>query len=98
MCEVIVVDEESFRSTCFGGNAYIHDHFLGYRHNYLLFCQLPNSNLSTHHMLVLMREATSEHYGLRGLLLSYDLLLVFILKIPKIFAAYFYLLFYLRWV
>ena len=26
MCGVIVVDAESFRSTCHGGDAYIHDH------------------------------------------------------------------------
>ena len=26
MCEVIVVDAESFRSTCHGRDAYIHDH------------------------------------------------------------------------
>ena len=29
----------------------IYDHCLGYRHNYLLFYQFPNSNLFTHHML-----------------------------------------------
>ena len=51
MCGVIVVDAESFRSTCLGRDAYIHDHCLGYRHDYLLFYQLPNSNLSTHRML-----------------------------------------------
>ena len=26
MCEVIVVDAELFRSTCFGRDAYMHDH------------------------------------------------------------------------
>ena len=26
MCEVIVVDAESFRSTCHGRDSYIHDH------------------------------------------------------------------------
>ena len=51
MCGVIVVDAESFRSTCLGRDAYIHDHRLGYHHNYLLFCQLPNSNLFTHRVL-----------------------------------------------
>ena len=51
MCGSIVVDTESFRSTNFGCDAYIHDHCLGYRHNYLLLCQLPNSNLFTHRML-----------------------------------------------
>ena len=48
---VIVVDTESFRSTCLGRHAYIHDHCLGHRHDYLLFYQLPNNNLSTHRML-----------------------------------------------
>ena len=51
MCGVIVVDAESFQSTNLGRDAYIHDHCLGYRHNYWLFCQLPNSNLFTHGML-----------------------------------------------
>ena len=51
MCGVIVVDEESFRSTNLGRDVYIHDHCVGYRHNYLLFYQLPNTNLFTHHML-----------------------------------------------
>ena len=34
MCGVIVVDAESFRSTCHGLDAYIHDHCLRYRHNF----------------------------------------------------------------
>ena len=51
MCRVIVVDAESFWSTNLGCDAYIHDHCLGYCHNYLLFYQLPNSNLFTHRTL-----------------------------------------------
>ena len=51
MCRVIVVDAESFRSTLHGHDAYIHDHCLRYRHNFVLFYQLLNSNLFTHHML-----------------------------------------------
>ena len=51
MCGVIVVGAESFRSTNLGRDAYMFDHFLGYHHNYLLFYQLPNSNLFTHRML-----------------------------------------------
>ena len=51
MFGVIVVDAESFRSTCHGCDAYIHDHCLRYRHNYVLFYQLLNSNLFTHSML-----------------------------------------------
>ena len=38
-------------TTCHGRDAYIHDHCLGYRHDYLLFYQFPNSNLFTHCML-----------------------------------------------
>ena len=51
MCGVIIVDAESFRSTCHGRDAYIHDHGLIYRHNCALFYQLLNSSLFTHHML-----------------------------------------------
>ena len=56
MCGVIVVDAESFWSTNLGRDAYIHDHCLGYCRNYLLFYQLPNSNLFTHHMLFLREK------------------------------------------
>ena len=51
MCGVIVVEAGRSRSTNLGCDAYIDDHCLEYRHNYLLFCQLPNSNLFTHCML-----------------------------------------------
>ena len=35
-----------------------------YSHNYAQFCQLLNSNLSSHRrILMLLREATSETYG-----------------------------------
>ena len=35
-----------------------------YYHNYAQFCRLLNSNLFTHHkILMLLREATSETYG-----------------------------------
>ena len=51
MCGLIAVDAGRSRSTCLGHDAYIHDHCLGYPYNYLLFYQLPNSNLFTHHML-----------------------------------------------
>ena len=37
----------------------------GYRHNYLKFYQLPNSNLFTRRMLFFSIEATSEIYGPR---------------------------------
>ena len=51
MCGVIVVDAGRSLPTNLGRDAYIHDHCLGYHHDYLLFYQLPNSNLSTHRML-----------------------------------------------
>jgi len=56
MCGVIVVDAESFGSTCHGRDAFIHDHCLGYLHNYALFYQLLNSNLFTHCMLSLREK------------------------------------------
>ena len=42
MCGVIVLDEESFRSTCFGRDAYIHDHCLD-----ILIAMLNSVNCST---------------------------------------------------
>ena len=63
MCGVIVVDAARIRTTCLGRDAYIHDHCLGYRRDYSFFYQLPNSNFSTHRMLFLGREASSENYG-----------------------------------
>ena len=47
MCGVIVVDGGRSGSTYLGRDAYIHDHCLGYLHNYALFYQLLNSNLFT---------------------------------------------------
>src|SRR5215216_3368252 len=43
----------------------------GYRHDYLKFYQLPNSNSFTHRLLFFSREATSEIYGPRVSSLSY---------------------------
>jgi len=48
MCGVIVVDAGRSRSTCYGRDAYVHDHCLRYRHNFALFYQLLGSNLFTH--------------------------------------------------
>ena len=69
-----------------------------YSHNYAQFYQLLNSNLFTHHkILMLLREATSETYGPRVYLLSYKLSIYFYLhlyfsylyyKIPKIYLSY----------
>ena len=93
MCGVIVVDAESFRSTCRGCDAYIHDH--AYSHNYALFYQLLDSNLFTHrNTYAILREATSKTYGPRVYSPSYKFTIYFILqsllsiciiKIPKIF-------------
>ena len=71
-----------------------------YSHNYAQFCQLLNSNLFTHRrILMLLREATSETYGLRVYFPSYkfpiyfilqSLLLLFIIKISKILSYHLY--------
>ena len=65
MCGVIVVDAGRSRSTCHRCDAYIHDHCLRYCHNFALFYQLLNSNLFTHRMRSIKREASSENYGPR---------------------------------
>ena len=59
MCGVIIVDAGKSRSTNLGCDAYIHDHFLGYRHDYSLFYQLPNSNLFTHCVLTTRKRPVS---------------------------------------
>ena len=71
-----------------------------YSHNYALFYQLLDSNLFTHrNTYAILREATSETYGPRVYLLSYkfpiylslqSLLLIFIIKIPKILSYHLY--------
>ena len=77
-----------------------------YSHNYLLFYQLLNSNLFTHcNTYAILREATSETYGPRVysplyyssvnelFLLPFilqSLLLIFIIKIPKILSYHLY--------
>ena len=48
MCGVIVIDAHRSRSTWHGRDDYIHNHCLGYRHNFALFYQLLGSNLFTH--------------------------------------------------
>ena len=71
MCGVIVVDAGRSRSTWHGRDAYIHNHCLGYRHNFALFYQLLDSKLFTHRMFSFKREASSETYGPRVYLPSY---------------------------
>ena len=71
-----------------------------YSHNYAQFYQLLDSNLFTHrNTYVILREATSETYSPRVYLPSYkfpiyfillSLLLVFIIKIPKILSYHLY--------
>src|SRR3954462_7505433 len=62
-----------------------------YSHNYAQFCQLLNSNLFTHHrILMLLREATSETYGPR--VYSHDInlhhfIICFVFTLP--FTFYF---------
>ena len=66
-----------------------------YSYNYALFYQLLDSNLFTHrNTYAILREATSETYGPRVYFPSYkfpiyftlqSLLLIYIIKIPKIF-------------
>src|SRR3954466_7241286 len=60
-----------------------------YSHNSAQFCQLLNSNLFTHHkILMLLREATSEIYGPR--VYSHHINLHhFIIALPFYFAFYF---------
>ena len=86
MCGVIVVDAGRSRSTNLGRDAYIHDHCLGYRHDYLLFYQLPNSNLSTHRMLFFREKPLVKTMAPRSTL-SFT-------KTLKILAALFLYLFY----
>ena len=82
MCGVIVVDAESFWSTWHGCDAYMHNHCLGYRHNFVLFYQLLDNNLFTHrNTYALLREATSETYVPRVYLLSYKLSIYFYLHL-----------------
>ena len=92
MSGVIVVDAESFRSTCHGRDAYIHDHCLRYDRNYALSINCSAVICSPTVMHAILREASCETYGPRVYLLSYLLsiylyLLLYFLhlsKIPKI--------------
>ena len=77
-----------------------------YSHNYALFYQLLDSNLFIHHnTYAILRESTSETYGPRVYFPSYEspvnelflapfillyLLLIFIIKVPKILSYHLY--------
>ena len=93
MCGVIVVDAGRSRSTNLGRDAYIHDHCLGYHHNYLLFYQLPNSNLFTHLMLF-SREKPLVKSIARGSIFNHIVFRSIIRKTQKYPAALFLYLFY----
>ena len=86
MCGVIVVDAESFRSTCLGPDAYIHDHCLD------MLITMLNSNLFTHRRIfMLLREATSETYGPGSILIisiSITLLLALFLLCLLLFTLH----------
>ena len=100
MCGVMVVDIGRSRCNNLGRDAYIHDHSLGYHHNYLLLYQFPNSNLFTYRLLSFLREATSETYGPRVFFLIYLLAIYFSFaflfrsikpKIQKYYAALYFI-------
>ena len=93
MCGVIVVDAGMNRSTNLGRDAYIHDHFLGYRHNYLLFYQLPNTNLFTHRMLF-SREKPLVKSTAPGSIFYHIVFRYIIQKNQKYLAVIFLSLFY----
>ena len=93
MCGVIVVDAGKSRSTNIGRDAYIHDNCLGYHHNYLLFYQLPNNNLSTQSMLYSREKPLMKSTAPRSI--SYHIIFrSIILKTQKYLAALFLYLFY----
>ena len=74
-----------YRSTNLGRDAYIHDHCLGYHHNYLLFYQLANSNLFTHRMLcsrekpLVKTMAPGVYFTIFAIILSYLAAIYFVL-------------------
>ena len=72
MCGVRVVDAGRSRSTCLGRDAYIHDHCLGYRHDYSLCYQLPNSNLLTRRMLCSREKPLVNTMALGSIFIIYE--------------------------
>ena len=84
MCGVIVVDAGRSWSTCHEHDAYVHDHCLRYHHNFVLFYQLLDSNLFTHHMFSFKRESSSETYAPRVYFPSYIYIHIYKPKNPKI--------------
>ena len=65
MCGVIVVDAESFRSTCHGRDAYIHNHCLDVLITMHFSINCLAVICSPTVIYDILREATSETYGPR---------------------------------
>ena len=93
MYGVIVVNAGRSPSTNLGRDAYMHDHCLGYRHDYLLFYQLPNSNLFTHRMLF-SREKPLVKSTTPGSISYHIIFRSIIPKTQKYLVALFIYLFY----
>ena len=94
MCGVIVVDVESFQSTCRGRDAYIQWSCLDILISICFSINCSTVICSPTVEFAILREATSETYGPRVYFPSYkfpiyftlrSLLSIYIIKIPKIF-------------
>ena len=78
MCGVIVVDAESFRSTC-RGRVPIYMTIPRYSHNYAQFYELLDSNLFTHrNTYAILREASSEPMAPESISLQSNFICIFI--------------------
>ena len=93
MCGIIVVDAGRSQSTNLVCDAYIHDHCLGYCHNYLFFYQLRNSNFFTHRVLF-SREKPLVKSTAPGSIFYHIAFKSIIPKTQKYLAALFLYLFY----
>ena len=70
MCGVIVVDAGRSRSTNLGRDAYIHDHCLGYRHNYLVYFNFPTV-ICVPIVAIFREKPLVKSTGLGSIFLSY---------------------------
>ena len=59
----VVVDAGRSWSTCLGRDAYIHDHRLEYRHNYVFLVNCPIVICLPTVCYLFKREVSSENYG-----------------------------------
>ena len=71
----------------------IHDHCLGYHHNYLRFYQLPNSNLFIHHMLF-SREKPLVKSTAPGSILYHICFPIYYLPLRSIFIRFYFQIYY----